>query len=147
MNLGHNPILLSAVLVALLLFTVWVYRKTVPDVGRLKSALAILRFAVLGIIAFLLFRPSVHSVETVEHPPVLAVLVDASESLEVTAGMSGSDSSNAIRRLLASLPSDRINGDVRYYSFGSETVPWPNRITLDSLAQLTGRRASAFPPS
>lgn len=134
MSLGHNPFLLAAILVALLLFTIWVYRKTVPDVGRLKSALAALRFVVLALIAFLLFRPTLESVETIEHPPVLAVLVDASESLGVTGGVVGADSVEGIRRLIGSLPVAQIDGDVRFYSFGGETLPLLDESRFDSIS-------------
>ena len=110
MNFGHNPFLLLVALAGILAFTVWAYRRTLPDVGRKKFVLGLLRFIALGTIAFLLFRPAIRTVQEVTHPPVLAVLVDQSESLTVT-GASGPDSTEAVRRLLSSLVSDGLPGN------------------------------------
>ncbi|NNE36191.1 MAG: hypothetical protein HKN13_13200, partial [Rhodothermales bacterium] len=133
MNLGYSPFFLLAILAVLLAFTVWTYRRTVPDVGQTKVVLGALRFAALGIVAFLLFRPAIRTAEEVSLPPLLAVLVDGSESLSITGG-SQTDSLETIRQMLDALPLEDIPGEVRLYNFGSIASPVPLQEFPDSVA-------------
>ncbi|MEZ4695922.1 MAG: hypothetical protein R2832_05865 [Rhodothermales bacterium] len=132
MTFGHNPLLLVGAILIALLASVWVYRRTVPDVGRVRVLLGLLRFAVLGLILFLLFRPTLRSTSSITRPATLAILVDASSSLSVTsAGPSGGlpDSvRHAIQRLIPAVP-----GASQLYTFGS-TVNLTGSGSLDSLA-------------
>jgi len=71
--------------------TAWTYRETVPSLPAPRRwLLAGLRFGALTLICFLLFQPVARQVQERERPPVLAVLIDDSESLRVTTTPAGS---------------------------------------------------------
>ena len=78
--------LLALALVAAGGLTYGTYRNTVPALSPPRRALlAGCRFLALALICLLLFQPVAQQVEERERPPLLAVLIDDSESLRVTA--------------------------------------------------------------
>ena len=136
-SLAWSPLFFAlAVLIAGGL-TLWSYRETVPPLsGWRKWLLATLRFVALTVILFLLMEPVVQSIRAAERPPILAVLIDDSESLRVTSRAANggtspiepspiepaADEPGARRPSpAASLldPFREINGDVRYFGFGN----------------------------
>lgn len=130
LSFGSSPILLIIVLLILAGLSFYVYRSTTPDLASAKRlALGTIRFIAIGLIAFLLFRPEFLSRSADSESPVIAVLVDDSESVAATM----SDSSDTtvidgIRQLISSLSRD---ADVRVYSFGSSASQ--TDVGLDSL--------------
>ena len=139
-SLGWSPVLLVVAVLAAAGLTVWSYRNTVPPLSGWRKWLpATLRFVALTIITFLLLEPVVQSITKTERPPILAVLVDDSESLNVTARSSestenvqttsgdgnasgesdASNESGSSRSPAASLLPvfEQIDGSVRYFSF------------------------------
>ena len=127
-SLGWSPLLLVVAVLASASLTVWSYRHTVPPLSGWRKWLpATLRFVALTTIFFLLLEPVVQSVSTTERPPILAVLVDDSESLKVTARSSmapGNTSDSPANSDSASSPAasllpafENVDGSVRYFSF------------------------------
>ncbi len=137
-SLGWSPVLFLVAVLAAAGLTAWSYHNTVPALAGWRKWLpASLRFVALTTIICLLLEPVVQSVTETEQPPILAVLVDDSQSLNVTARASGtpgnvqnasgeasgeqetSTSSTASRSPAASLlPAfEDIAGSVRYFSF------------------------------
>lgn len=95
-SLGWSPALLVVAILAAAGLTVWSYRKTVPPLSGWRKWLpAMLRFVALTVIVFLLLEPVVQSITQTERPPILAVLVDDSESLNITAR--SSDTAGSVR--------------------------------------------------
>ena len=118
LSFGSNPLLLVGVIVVLAVLSFFVYRQTTPDLPRGKRLfLSALRFLAISLVAFLIFRPEFRSTRNSEDSPVIAVLVDESESM--SAAMTDTTGSlQAVRELVRSLE-DR--SDVRVYSFGSDS--------------------------
>ena len=82
LSFGLSPWLLALCLVLAAGLTYWTYRRTTPPISRgWRWLLGGLRFVALALIFFLLFEPIVRQLSTTERPPVLAVLIDDSESL------------------------------------------------------------------
>ena len=102
----------------------WTYGRTTPAVaGWRKGLLATLRFATLFLVLLLLFGPVWRAVSASGDDPLLAVLVDESESLRLGAGPPEA----RVREGLAALPDDDA---LRFYGFSSEATP----VSRDSLS-------------
>lgn len=139
-SFGYSPwlLLLAAVLAGVL--SAWLYYRTTPDVGAKRWILGALRTAALITIAFLLIRPLLRSAQEVSKEPILAILVDSSESIGATANSDSTSEAvfDDVRTLLSRIPVNAIPGDVRIYSFGSEAVAvdvgdaWADSIVFDS---------------
>src|SRR5690606_458357 len=77
-----SPLLLLLALAAAGALTWWTYGRSTPRATGAKRGLLVgLRFVALFVVVLLLFEPVFRFVDRREEPPVLAVLVDASESL------------------------------------------------------------------
>jgi len=120
-SFGYSPILLLACVLAAGALTVWSYRRTVPPLSGWRRAVpAALRFTALTTILFLLAEPVVQRISNTERAPILAVLVDDTQSLRVTAGTAdttgaGNGSTETVRSILSS--AGTVDGDVRIFAF------------------------------
>lgn len=127
LSFGLNPLLLVVCLLAAAGFTYWTYRRTTPPVsGALRYTLMGLRFAALFIVLLLLFEPVLRRLERLERPPVLAVLVDDSQSLSLTPGRDDSTAAPLgaqVRTVLQQLPDDLGGGETRLFRFSGDTQP------------------------
>ncbi len=92
-----------------------------PPARRLL--LAGLRFATLAVVLVLLFEPVLRSVETEEEPPVLAVLVDRSQSLapDSAGGARTGDAAEAARNALRRLPD--LDAETHVFAFDADLRP------------------------
>ena len=120
--------------------TYWSYRTTIPALtaGR-RWLLGSLRFLALALICFLLLEPVVRQLSETEQPPILAVLVDDSQSMRVVNGPSADTSAQAVRTRLQSVLEpleDDLPGAARYFRFDRSLSESP----LDSLT-FTGSRS------
>ena len=110
-SFGYSPWLLALSVVLAAGLTYWTYRRTLPALSPgWRWGLGTLRFVALTLLCFLLLEPVARQVERIEQPPLLALLVDNSESLRVTMGAPGDTSAtrprDAIRSALQSLSTD-----------------------------------------
>lgn len=140
-SFGYSPWLLGLALLLAGGLTYWSYRRTIPALAsRWKWGLGTLRFLSLALICFLLLEPLLRTIDQTEEPPVLAVLVDNSQSMRIM--QSGPDTTAAnvrthLRDVLAPLQ-DKLSGTTRLFGFdGSVRALETN--ALDSLA-FSGRR-------
>ena len=125
-SFGHSPFLLALALVAAAAFAWWTYGRSVPAVPPARRLLlAGLRTGALFLVLALLFEPVLRRVEAREEPPVLAVLVDESQSLSLEAG-----AADAVRDVLRRFPD--LGGGARLYTFAADLDPLEG--TPDSLA-------------
>lgn len=144
LSLGLNPLFLALCLLAAAGLTFWTYRKTVPALSvRRRWLLMCLRGSALFLVLFLLFEPIFRRFHREARPPVLAVLIDDSQSLtlsretgdgapETDAGTR--DLSPTVRDALNALPVDRLDGEIRYFAFSSDARPLPaTGHAIDSL--------------
>ncbi len=91
------------------------YRRTIPPLptGR-RALLTALRSVMMGVLALLLAEPVIQFVDTRTDAPVVAVLLDNTQSVTVA----GKDSGDGIRAFLAAAPASGPGGAaVRYFPF------------------------------
>jgi hypothetical protein len=127
LTLGYSPLLLVLCLLVAWGLTWWSYGRSVPRVPTARRlALSALRGTALALVLFLLFEPVLRQIEATEEPPVLAVLVDESQSLARSDGEGGA---TAARDALRQLPD--VGGEARFYRFDGEATAFD---AADSLA-------------
>ncbi len=137
LSFGISPWLLLLCLLGAAALTYWTYRRSVPRVSTARRAVLVsLRFAALFLLLFLLFEPIWRRFLRDERPPVLAVLVDDSQSLGLEAETEDAvlDLAAATRQTLRSLPLDQVRGQARFFAFSGTARPLPDGPgTPDSL--------------
>ncbi|MEM1115644.1 MAG: hypothetical protein AAGJ11_04000 [Bacteroidota bacterium] len=130
LSLAYSPVLLALCALAAGGLAWWSYGRSTPQVyGPRRLLLAGLRFAALFVVLLLLFDPVWRAITRTGEDPLLAVLVDDSESL--TLGTTGTTPSDRVRAAVADLPDD---GALRFYRFDAEAVPAGRSLPPDSLA-------------
>lgn len=122
-SFAYSPWALLPVLAGAGGLAYWSYRATVPSLpAGWRGLLGGLRFLALALLCILLLEPVLQRVRSTEQPPVLAVVVDESESMQVVT--SGSDSLRAaaardsVRPILRAL-TERTPGRVRLFGAGA----------------------------
>ena len=136
LSFGSSPWLLALCLAAAAALTYWTYRRTVPRVPAGRRAVLIgLRFTALAILLFLLFEPLWRQFRRSERAPVLAVLVDESQSMGLEAETEGRplDLAAAMREAVRTLPEGALDGRTRFFGFGNTVRSLPEDGTADSL--------------
>lgn len=140
LSFGLSPLLLIPCLLVAAALGYWVYRQTVPALSTPKRlALTGLRTAALSLVLFLLFKPILQNIINTEQPPLLAVLVDDSQSLQmkVAEAADSLDISEETRAAVRSFADENIPGRVRYFRFDGEIDEIDqstSNATADSLA-------------
>ena len=125
-SFGLSPLWLAACALAAAGLTFWMYHRTVPALPAARRGVLMgLRFLTLFIILALLFEPILRRMEQHEQPPVLAVLVDDSQSLTLAGGDSAA-AAQEVRSLLQSLGPARPGEQVRYFAFDGATRRLPD---------------------
>ena len=120
------PLIFLLVLAGLL--TWFSYRRTEPKLsGVNRWILPGLRGAALAPLLFLLFEPILHRTLRQENPPLLAVLIDESQSM-------------SRQELLESFPA--IDGEVRFFGFGGDLHPLANFESASTNAPRTNISAA-----
>jgi len=116
------------VIVAVMGMIIWSYprrlRTVSPGAARL---LLLLRLAVVLVLAFTMFRPSLQLVEPDSRPRVLAVVMDRSKSMGVADAAGGKTRREALVETVA-VHRDQLeevdgNIEVRFFDFDKELVP------------------------
>lgn len=104
-------------------YSFWSYRETLPPVAAWKQhTLSVLRSVSLLLILFLLFEPILSLAYQETSRPVVAVLVDQSESMAIPDDRTERDS--VVRGLLNNPDLDSLSdhGEIRWYAFSEELV-------------------------
>ena len=137
-SFGHSPWLLLLCVAVAGGLTYWTYRSTVPSLSaKWRVLLGGLRFLALALICFLLFEPVLRQFQATEQPPVLAVLVDDSQSMQVaTAGDTASARPDAaqtsVRPVVDALRDETMPGTARFFRVGTSSQALSGSI-IDSL--------------
>ncbi len=119
LSFGSSPwlLLLSAVVAGAV--TLWTYRSTIPQLDTPRRiALGVLRFSAIFLIVFLLFEPILQRSQTRTVDPVVAVLVDRSESMTIADSLLGPDGAGT-DALLGTLTRATSGMETRLFGFGS----------------------------
>ena len=128
LSFGISPLFLIPCLIVAALLAFWVYHNTVPRVSRPKQVLlTILRFGSLFLVLFLLFEPILQNLIRSERRPVLAVLVDDSQSLTLHGSAQQDSLSKAplMSQAIDAFDGSTIPGDIQYFKFSANTIPIP----------------------
>ncbi|NBC18767.1 MAG: hypothetical protein GVY18_15800 [Bacteroidetes bacterium] len=136
LSFGWSPWLLALCALVAAGLTYWSYRRTVPEVSTGRRAVLMgLRFLALFVVLFLLFEPIWRTLDRDERPPLLAVLVDDSQSLSLTTGTEDDSLrlSDAVRETVRTLPRDALGGNVRFFAFDALVERLPDDGPADSL--------------
>jgi hypothetical protein len=81
-ELRGSPFLFVILILLILFWAVFAYRRTVPPVKPgLKILLALLRFSSVAVLLFLIFEPTISYQERRERKPLLPVLIDDTQSM------------------------------------------------------------------
>ncbi|MDX1438788.1 MAG: hypothetical protein R3284_02690 [Rubricoccaceae bacterium] len=139
-TLAHHPLILVLALAVALALTIWTYRRSRPQLlGWRKWLVRGLRFGALFIVIFLLFEPILKALQRDEEPPLLALLVDDTQSLSADPEMTdGQDVSEHVRQLVSQLPAENIDR----FAFASEVRPLPDNPTDSTTLQFDGDRTN-----
>lgn len=125
LSFGVSPLLLIPCLLAAAALGFWVYQRTVPVLAPAKRfALTALRTTTLFLVLFLLFKPILENIINTEQPPLLAVLIDDSQSLQITVEEE-TDSLNIselTRNTVREFTQTQIDGSVRYFRFSNDVA-------------------------
>lgn len=137
-SLGYSPWLLALSVLVAGGLTYWSYRRTIPELSASwRGVLGALRFGALALICFLLFEPIVQQIQQSEHPPLLAVLMDDSESLRVVSAGSDTPSAAAAQRAVQpvfdALDAGQRPGTTRLFAF-DRSLRSLSTQTTDSLS-------------
>ena len=127
LSLAYSPVLLAACALGAGALAWWSYGRSTPAArGWRRVALPALRFGALFLVLLLLFDPVWRRVTRTGEAPLLAVLVDDSESLAVGDGAPA----GAVRAALDGLPADAA---LRFYRFSDTATPAGRALPGDSL--------------
>ena len=86
-SFGGNIFLLVLFLLAMIAASILFYRYTLPPIpGKKRFLLSLLRALSLCLLLGILFEPVLRSITTTEQPPIVAVLVDVSQSMSIHDG-------------------------------------------------------------
>jgi len=139
---GYSPWLLGLSLLLAAGLTYWTYRSTVPSLSSgWRALLGGLRFTSLALLCFLLLEPVFRTIQETERPPLLAVLVDDSQSMRVVGGPGADSSADGVRDRLRPVVSslrDDLPGAARLFEFDRSAREIPDG-SLDSLTFTGGR--------
>ncbi|ARA94749.1 hypothetical protein AWN76_017360 [Rhodothermaceae bacterium RA] len=145
LSFGLHPLLLLLCALGAAGLTYWMYRSPVPPLPPLRRGLLMgLRFGALFLILFLLAEPVLRRLHRDVRPPVLAVLLDDSQSLSLTAAdadTAGPSFGTAVQEVVRRLRQEGLTGDVRYFAFSNDVTPLPGPEAIDSL-HFTGARTN-----
>jgi len=136
-SFGYSPWLLLLCVAVAGGLTYWTYRTTIPSLPTgWRVLLGGLRFLALALICFLLFEPVLQRFQSTERPPVLAVLVDDSQSMQVVTGDTSTASPNvartSVRPVVDALQDEAMPGTARFFRVGETSRALSGAIT-DSL--------------
>lgn len=118
--------------------TFWVYRDTVPALSTARRRfLGALRFLTLTIIFFLLAEPLVSRIISNTEDPILAILVDESQSMSLTESSATQPvRADSLSEILQQIASATSSERYRVFGFGSQSRDLPS---LDSVQTKSSR--------
>ncbi|WP_263786437.1 vWA domain-containing protein [Salinibacter grassmerensis] len=138
-SFGYSPWLLLLCVAVAGGLTYWTYRATVPSLSAgWRLLLGGLRFLALALICFLLFEPVLQQFQSTERPPVLAVLLDDSQSMQVvangdTSAARPSAARSSVRPVVDAFQDEAMPGTTRFFRIGDGAPRGLSGSVLDSL--------------
>lgn len=143
LSLSGNFFLFLVALLAILLFSIFTYRITVPPISRsLKVMLITLRVSSLALLILLFFDPLLSIIRQQTLPPMIGILIDDSQSMQIVDN--GKERGESIRKFLDSESFRKLKsfGEVKFGVFGSN-IKVMDDISADSLSY-AGERTDLY---
>lgn len=136
LTLAYHPLLLAVAGLAALGLTVWTYKRSNPQLaGWKKWVVHTLRFSALFIVILLLFEPVLRTLDRNEEDPLLAVLVDETQSITGDQeSIRDSTAAEHIQQLIQGLAGDGLE----HFAFSDDIRAL--ETTSDSLLRFEGER-------
>jgi hypothetical protein len=133
LSFAESVLLLLLLIAIAVLFAIWVYRHTVPEITRARRIMLIaLRSAAIAVLLFLLFEPVLNLQRNQVLPPRVAVLLDDSKSITVEDAGTSRDAS--MREFVSSSAWRNLAGDGERSAWLFGGKAWPMQsVTADSL--------------
>jgi hypothetical protein len=133
MSLSGSVLVYIAAFVVAMGLAFLFYRYTLPPLpGRLRVTLSLLRGAALALLLLLLFEPVARFTSSHTQPPVVAILVDNSQSMSIRDA--AGDRAAAVRQFLSS-PGAPAGAVTRYVTFAgalqSSLLEGPDSVRFD----------------
>ncbi len=131
-HLSGNPIILFTAIAIAAAIAFFSYRRPLPPISTtLRIVLTILRTLGLACLLLIIAEPVASLISTTHQPPVVALLLDQSQSMTIT-DKTGKRDEN-VRALLRESPFRLASGsEVRYFGFSNRLQPIA-RLQTDSL--------------
>ncbi len=134
LSFAESVLLLILLVVLATLFSMWTYRRTVPEITRARRyTLIALRSAAIAVLLFLIFEPVLNLQRSEELAPRVAVLLDNSKSLTVEDN--GIARSTRVKDFVSTSAYKDVEGggEKAAWLFGGKAFPM-QEITADSLS-------------
>lgn len=126
-NLAFSPVLLIIGLILAAVYTVYIYRYTIPQVSPFyRGVLVTLRALALLLILFIIFEPVITLTAVNKIPPVNLFFFDNSKSMQINDGTQRKETEE---KLLHQLAGSSIRKSAELYSFGNRI----GKVSFDSL--------------
>ncbi len=143
-TLGLSPINLALLSLVALGLSYWSYRNTIPRLSTgARTVLTGLRFLALFLILFLIFEPILRFDSTTSEPPILAVLIDDSQSISVTSSAQDNSSARpaaAMDAVIDELKNVDFPGRLTFFAFSDSVRALPDIDKQADSLRFSGER-------
>lgn len=129
-SLAFSGIYLLIALILIAIYSVYVYRYTIPQIQPLKKILLVtLRVSALLTLCLILFEPILNLSKKLNLEPVNLVFIDNSRSIRIE---DGTDRLSTVKKILGDFSGSASESNLSFYEFGNSVNP----IGVDSLDEI-----------
>jgi hypothetical protein len=130
LTLAYDTIYFIIALIILILYSVYVYRVTIPQISKFKKIVLVsLRSIALFLLLLIFFEPILTLIKKISIEPTHLIFIDNSRSMLIDDGTNRTEQVNLISKEFLR----KGNQNFDYYIFGNE----PRKIEKDSLSILS----------
>ena len=130
LSFTYSAFYLFAVLILIALYSIYVYRYTIPQIQPLKKILLVtLRILALLILCLILFEPVLNLSKKIILEPANLVFTDNSRSIQIN---DGTERIASVRKILSDFSASSSESNLIFYEFGNSI----REINIDSLDEL-----------
>jgi hypothetical protein len=130
LSLTFNPWFLILSVMAVVVYSFYVYRFTLPPVSKIKKfILTFLRSLSLVLLLFIFFEPVLSLTKIFTITPIHLFFVDDSKSMQI---QDGTDRINSQKNVVDKALQSNLSATIKFYSFGSSV----QKVNSDSLNNL-----------
>ena len=120
LSFSFNPVYFFLFLILAAVYSIYIYRYTVPPVGRTKKIILIcLRMLALVLMIFIVFEPILTLTKKNKYEPLSIVFVDNSRSIKIKDGTKREEN---IKEFLRKLDESGLRDNLSVYTFGTRVA-------------------------